>query len=85
MAECSYEIYVAAFRAVRAAVDHGDEEELRTLRREATGRYGVANLVSMLALIEAQRGMPERSKADVCGGILCALKCPEAVLAPKWK
>ncbi len=85
MQGCSYEIYVAAFRAVRQAMASGDAQELRIITSEAMGRTGAASLVSVLALIEARRGLPERTKADVCGGILCANRCANALVPPDWR
>ncbi len=76
MNECSYELYVEAFRAVREALRETDAEALRAVRREITRRHGTANLVCVLAMIEAQRGAAERSKEDVCGGVLCTHRCP---------
>ncbi len=81
MSRCAYELYVENYRAVRAALAEGDLEVLRSIRSEAARAYGVANLVCTLALIEAQRGIPERTKADVCDGVLCAERCPDAVPA----
>ena len=82
MTRCSYQLYVEAFRAVRAAVASGDGEALRSIRRDAARAHGVASLVWTLAQIEAQRGTPERTKADVCGGVLCARACPDALRSP---
>jgi hypothetical protein len=79
VSRCSYELYVENYRAVRAALADGDLEALRSIRSEAARAHGVANLVRTLALIEAQRAMPERTKADVCGGMLCADRCADAV------
>jgi len=84
--DCSYEIYIQAFRAVRTAVAARDRESLRAIRNAAMRHHGVANLASVLAVIEAERGSPERTKEDVCGGVLCTMKCPEAagaVSAPR--
>lgn len=82
MTRCSYQLYVEAFRAVRAAVSSGDGETLRSIRRAAARANGVASLVCTLAQIEAHHGAPERTKADVCGGVLCARACPDALPSP---
>lgn len=82
MTRCSYDLYVEAFRAVRAAVDSGDAEALRSLRHHAARAHGVNGLVWTLAQIEAQHGAIERTKADVCGGVLCPKGCPDALTPP---
>lgn len=83
MTRCSYDLYVEAFRAVRAALDSGDADALRSIRHQAARAHGISGLVWTLAQIEAQHGATERTKADVCGGVLCPKGCPDGLLPPR--
>ncbi len=79
MRECSYELYVAVYQAVQQGLASGDADIVRRISSQLAGRSGVANLVTMLAVIEAKRGDPQHGKVDVCAGVLCDRKCtPQA-------
>lgn len=75
MRECSYEVYVAVFDAVREGLSAGDSGVVARISRLIANRSGAAALVSTLALIEARRGDPPRSKKQVCDGVLCDAWC----------
>ena len=77
MRECSYEVYVSVFGAVRDGVSVGDAHIFSRVSRLVAGRTGVAALVSTLAVIEARRGEAQRRKADVCNDVLCDRGCGE--------
>jgi hypothetical protein len=71
MRECSHELYLAVYEAVRQGLAQGDGGIVQRVSRLAQGRDSVACLVMTLALIEARRGDPPRRKAEVCRGALC--------------
>lgn len=75
MRECSYEVYVSVFGAVREGITLGDSQIFSSVARLVAGRTGVAALVSTLAVIEARRGEAQRRKEDVCNGVLCDRGC----------
>ncbi len=75
MLECSYELYVSVFTAVREGLAAGDKDVVSRTSQLVARRTGVAALVILLALIEARRGDPQRKKADVCNGVLCDRAC----------
>ena len=75
MQECSYQVYVSVFAAVREGMAAGDRDIVSRVSRLLAGRTGVIALVSTLAIIEARHGEPQRKKADVCNGVLCDRKC----------
>lgn len=71
MRECSYELYVAVYQAVRAGIAQGDDAIVRRMSMYMAERDAETCLVMTLALIEAKRGDPERGKEAVCDGVLC--------------
>jgi hypothetical protein len=75
MQQCSYELYLSVFQAVRQGFASGDADIIRRVTMDTVGRGGVTSLVTTLAIIEAKRGDPERSKDDVCNGVLCRERC----------
>ncbi len=75
MPECSYEVYVSVFTAVREGLAAGDKDVVSRTSKLVARNTGVAALVILLALIEATRGDPRREKADVCNGVLCDRNC----------
>ncbi len=75
MRECSYELYVAAYEAVRQGLEAGDADVVRRVSAQIGRRPGVAGLVITLALVEAKRGDPERTKEQVCQSARCAEWC----------
>ena len=78
MRECSYEVYVSVYTAVREGIAHGDRDVASRVGVLLSGRTGVTALVSTLAMIEARRGDPRRQKVDVCDGVLCDRRCGRA-------
>jgi hypothetical protein len=75
MRECSYQLYVAIYQAVRQGIASGDADIIRRVSMHLAGRDGVTSLVMTLAIIDAKRGDPERSKEDVCGDVRCDGPC----------
>ncbi len=75
MRECSYEVYVSTFTAVREGLAAGDRDVVSRTSQLVARKTGVGALVVLLALIEASRGEARREKADVCNGVLCNRGC----------
>ncbi len=88
MRECSYELYVAVYAAVRQGLAAGDRDVIRQVSTLIGSRPGPAGLVITFALIEAKRGDPERTREEVCRSARCT-ECPRtglgATASPPWR
>jgi hypothetical protein len=76
MRECFYELYVAIYQAVREGIASGDADIIRRVSKHLAGRDGATSLIMTLAIIDAKRGDPGRSKEDLCGYVPCDGQCP---------
>lgn len=78
MHDCTYEIYLATYKAARLAARARDTARLAALRTRAEKRAGSARNAALLALADAEENASRRSKADVCRP-LCATRCERGV------
>lgn len=78
MHDCTYEIYVATYKAARLAARASDAPRLAALRKRAETRTGAARGAALLGIDDAVANASRRSKADVCRP-LCDTKCERAV------
>ena len=75
MRECSYELYVAVYQAVRQGIVAGDADIIRRVSMHLAGRDGVTSLLTTLAIIDAKRGDPERNREALCSDVRCDARC----------
>jgi hypothetical protein len=78
MHDCTYELYLATYKAVRLAARARDTARLAALRARAETRTGSARKAALLAIADAEGNVSRRSKADVCRP-LCATRCERGV------
>ena len=76
--ECTYDLYVATYKAARAAVRAKDAARISALRARAEGRSGGARTAALLALADAEASVARRSKFEVCRP-LCDTRCERGV------
>ncbi len=76
--DCTYELYVAVFKDVAAAVRAGDTGRIATLRARIEARPGPRAAVCKLALDDAEGRSARRTKYEVCRP-LCATRCERGV------
>ncbi len=76
--DCTYELYLATYKAARAAVKAKDVARLAAMRAKAVSRKGSASRAAVLALDDAESNAARRSKAEVCRP-LCDTRCERGV------
>ncbi len=76
--DCTYELYLATYKAARAAVKAKDASRLAAMRAKAQGRKGAAAKAALLALDDAEGHVARRSKFEVCRP-LCDTRCERGV------
>ena len=78
MHDCTYEIYLATYKAVRLASRSKDAARLAALRTRAEARAGGARKAALLAIADAEGNASRRSKVDVCRPH-CDTRCERGV------
>lgn len=76
--DCTYELYVATYKAAQAAVKAKDTVRVAAMRAKALSRKGAAGKAAVLALDDAEGKVARRTKAEVCRP-LCDTRCERGI------
>ena len=67
MSKRAYALYVSTFQDTVDALRAGDEARLRALCTAVASRGGIESTVSLLAISDAECGVPLRSRTKILG------------------
>lgn len=67
MSKRVYALYVSTFQETRDALRAGDDARLRGLCAQVASRGGIESTVSLLAMSDAECGLPLRARGRILG------------------
>ena len=65
MPKLAYDMYMTTFERAAAMLRTGDEQRMRSLCAEVAMRDGIDSTLSLMALSDAERGLPRRIRSQV--------------------